>query len=232
MARSGASALGDGVPAAHAAADDDAVEVDVMVRKAVALLGAGIAIGVVADKVALELRKPAADQFPWLRERMNSTVNPWLLERGIPGSEKAEIATLEHVGRSSGRAYFTPVHPTVREETVLIPAPLGVGSQWAQNVVQAGRARMQLHERLYELDRPELITVAESGMFPAPVAAPFDRMGWRYVRFHVAASVPATFETHAASMADRPAFDASLDHPVDIPVEPRMVTRDPETAPA
>jgi hypothetical protein len=203
-----------------------------MVRKAVALVGVGVAIGVVADKVALELQKPAAEQFPWLRERMNSTVNPWLLEHGIPGSEKAEIATLEHVGRTSGTAHFTPVHPTLSDDTVLIPAPLGVGSQWAQNVLRAGRARMQLHERLYELDQPELITVAESEMFPAPVAGPFDRMGWRYMRLHVAASVPATFETHAASRGDRPAFDASLDHPVDIPVEPRMVTREPETAPA
>lgn len=203
-----------------------------MVRRALGLVGFGVAVGIVVDRVALELRKPAPEQFPWLRERMNSTVNPWLLGRGIPGSEKAEIATLEHVGRTSGTAYFTPVHPTVRDETVLIPAPLGVGSQWARNVLHAGRARLQLHERLYELDQPELIPVAEAGMFPGPVAAPFDRMGWRYVRFHVAASVPATFETHAASIAGRPAFDASLDHPVDIPVEPRMVTRDPETSPA
>jgi hypothetical protein len=118
------------------------------------------------------------------------------------------------------------VHPTLHDETVLIPAPLGVGSHWARNVLHAGRARMQLHDRLYELDRPELITVAESGMFPAPVAAPFDRMGWRYVRLHVAASVEATFGTHATSIPDRPPFDASLETPVDIPIEPRMVVRE------
>lgn len=203
-----------------------------MVRRALGLVGMGIAIGVVADKVAVELRKPAAEQFPWLRERMNTQVNPWLLEHGIPGGEKAEIATLEHMGRTSGTAYFTPVHPTVRETTVFIPAPLGTGSQWARNVMHAGRARMQLHEQLYELDQPELVTVAESGMFPPQVAAPFDRMGWRYVRFHVVATVPATFDTHAASVADRPPFDASLDHAVEIPIEPRMVMREPESAPA
>jgi hypothetical protein len=198
-----------------------------MVLKAVRLIGAGIAIGIAADRLALELRKPAAEQFPWLRARMNDSVNPWLMEHGIPGSEKAEIATLEHVGRTSGTAYFTPVHPTLRDDTVLIPAPLGVGSQWARNVLHAGRARMQHHDRLYELDRPELITVTETGMFPAPVAAPFDRMGWRYVRLHVAASVAATFGSHATSLPpDRPMFDGSLEDTTEIPIEPRMVMRD------
>lgn len=205
--------------------------------KAVRLIGAGIVIGIAVDRLALELRKPAAEQFGWMRVRMNERVNPWLMEHGIPGSEKAEIGTLEHIGRTSGTAYFTPVHPTLREDTVFVPAPLGVGSQWARNVEHAGRARLQLHDRLYELDRPELITVSETGMFPPPVAAPFDRMGWRYVRFHVVASAPATFGTHGTAMpADRPAFDGSLEGsatmpmPRAIPVEPRMVTREPAPA--
>ena len=206
-----------------------------MVLRSVRLIGAGIAIGIAIDRLALELRKPAAEQFPGMRARMNERINPWLMEHGIPGSEKAEIATLEHIGRTSGAAYFTPVHPTLRDDTLLVPAPLGVGSQWARNVQHARKARLQLHDRLYELDRPELITVAETGMFPAPVAAPFDRMGWRYVRFHVVGSTPATFGTHATSMpAGRPMFDDSLTGPVDmpmeIPVEPRMVTREPSPA--
>ena len=43
---------------------------------------------------------------------------------------------------------------------------------------------------LYDVDRPELISVAETGFFAPPVAAPFDRMGWRYLRLHVARTVP------------------------------------------
>jgi hypothetical protein len=206
-----------------------------MVARAVRLIGVGVVIGIAADRLARELRKPAARQFPGLRARMNEQINPWLLEHGIPGSGKAEIATLEHIGRTSGSAYFTPVHPTLRDDTVLVPAPLGVGSQWAMNVQHAGKARLQLHDRLYELDRPELITVLESGVLPPPVAAPFDRMGWRYVRFHVVASAPATFGTHGAAVsADRPMFDDSLAGPVAMPmtvrVEPRMVPREPSPA--
>ena len=192
-----------------------------MVRRAVGLLMAGAAIGVAADRLAAELRKPAADQFPWLRQRMNATVNPWLLEHGIPGSANAEIATLEHIGRTSGLARFTPVHPTIRGETALIPVPLGTGSQWAANVLAAGRARLQLHEVLYDLEAPELIPVAETGLYPSTVSAPFDRMGWRYLRLHVARTVPGTFAVHASAVrTDMPLHeDTPLDMPFTIPVD-------------
>lgn len=201
--------------------------------KSLRLLATGAAIGVAADRVWFELRKPAEDQFPWLRERMNATVNPWLIEHGLPGSAHAEIATLEHVGRQSGTTYFTPVHPTVRETTVLVPAPLGVGSQWARNVQSAGHARMQFHEMLYELDHPELITVAETAMFPRQVAAPFDRMGWRYVRFNIAAMVPGTFAQHGTTLPaveGKPVMEPPLEGTYQIPVEPRMVERETSLA--
>jgi len=199
-----------------------------MVRKALSLLVIGGTIGFVANRVSMELRKPAADQFPWLRARMNDRVNPWLMEHHIPGSATAEIATLEHVGRTSGTTYFTPVHPTIRDDVVLIPAPMGVGSQWARNVQQAGHARLQFHETLYDLERPELITVAEAGMVPPQIAGAFDRMGYRYVRLHLVASVPGTFVTHSRPMPaidGVPVMDPALGQPYDIPVEPRMVER-------
>lgn len=199
-----------------------------MVRRAMTLLATGVAIGIVADRVALELAKPAPEQFPWLRRQMNEQVNPWLLAHGIPGSSRAEIATLEHVGRRSGTTYFTPIHPTIRDDTVLIPAPLGVGSQWARNVLDAGRARLQFHEMLYELDRPELVTVTETGLVPPMVAGPFDQMGWRYLRLHLVAAIPGTFSTHAASMPasrGKPVVDQPLEGAYEIPVEPRMVER-------
>ncbi len=203
-----------------------------MARKALRLLVIGGAIGFAANLVWRELQKPAPDQFPWLRQRMNDTVNPWLIEHGIPGSASAEIACLEHVGRTSGTTYFTPVHPTIREGEVLIPAPLGVGSHWARNVQEAGRSRLQFHETLYELDRPELITVAEAGLVPPRVAGPFDHMGWRYLRMRLVATVPGTFATHSVSMPavdGVPVMDQPLGASYDIPVEPRMVERPVET---
>ena len=197
--------------------------------RTIRLMALAAAIGVVADRIYLERRKPATEQFPLLRRRVNETVNPWLLEHHIPGSEKAEIGTLEHVGRTSGAIHLTPVHPTLRDETVLIPAPLGVGSQWAQNVLHAGRARLQLHETLYELDSPALITVSETGFFGPAVAIPFDRLGWRYVRMHVAARAPGAFPAYRAApesaQVASPILDLSAEIPVEpmIPIEPKMV---------
>jgi hypothetical protein len=202
------------------------MEVETMFRN-VRWLATGIAIGFAADKVWLELQRPQAEQFPWLRQRFNRDLNPWLMEHGIPGSAKGEIATLEHVGRTSGGTYFTPVHPTIRGEEMFIPVPLGVGSQWARNVQKAGRARLQLKETLYELDTPELITITEAGMVPPQVAAPFDHLGWRYMRLHVVAAVPGTFATHtsATPAATSPVAEPPLDETFEIPVEPKMVER-------
>jgi hypothetical protein len=199
-------------------------------KKAITLLAIGAAAGVTIDRIALELRKPAADQFPWLRRQVNDTVNPWLLEHHIPGSAKAEIATLEHVGRKTGAAHYTPVHPTLRDGDILIPAPLGVGSQWAQNVLHTGSARLQLHETLYDLDRPELITVAETGFYPPQLATPFDRIGWRYLRMHVAGSAPGAFAMHELAAGTTIETLMPPAAPGDIPVEPKMVER--EAAPA
>jgi hypothetical protein len=184
----------------------------------VVLFATGVAVGIAVDRVAMELTKPAPDQFTAVRRAMNERVNPWLLEHGIPGSEHAEIGTLEHAGRRSGALRFTPVHPTLRDDTLYVPAPLGVGSQWARNVLASGHARLQVHEELLDLDRPELITVTEAGMVPAAVAAPFDRMGWRYVRFHVAARVPGAFALHAPMAEPGSGHeDAPLDRPFTMP---------------
>jgi hypothetical protein len=192
-----------------------------MVRRAMALLATGVAIGVVVDRVALELAKPAPEQFPGLRKRMNERVNPWLLAHGYPGSEHAEIGTLEHVGRTTGTIHLTPVHPTIRDDVLVIPAPLGDGSQWARNALHSGHARLQWHDELLDLDAPEVITVAEAGMFPPTVAAPFDRMGWRYVRFHVAARVPGSFATHPPAVTGPTMHEeAPLGESFDLPVTP------------
>ena len=198
--------------------------------RTIRLMALAAAVGIAADRLYRELQKPAAEQFPGLRRQVNESVNPWLLGHHIPGSAKAEIGTLEHVGRRTGTVHLTPVHPTLRGDTMLIPAPLGAGSHWVQNALHAGHARLQLHERIFELDRPELIHVAETEFFPAPVAAPFDSMGWRYLRFHVVASAPGAFTVPRTSLESALEAEPILPLDVDMPLEPRMVER--EGAPA
>ena len=93
-------------------------------------------------------------------------------------------------------------------------------------MLHRGHARLQLHDELYDLDQPELISVTNSGMVPAPVAAPFDRMGWRYVRFHVAGRVPGSFSVHQPTVSGTSLHeDAPLDRPFDLRV--RATTTEP-----
>lgn len=82
---------------------------------------------------------------------MNEVVNPFLVQRGISGVGRAEVGTLEHVGRSSGTVRLSPVHPVLAGDSVRITVPLGLQSEWARNVLAAGHCRMQLHGTVYEL---------------------------------------------------------------------------------
>lgn len=193
-------------------------------RRAITLMAVGATLGVAGDRFALEMGKPPMRRFPWLRREVNEVVNPWLLERHVPGGAGAEFGTLEHVGRATGTVHLTPVHPTVRGEKVLVPAPLGVGSQWAQNVLHAGKARLHLREVTYDLDQPELITISESGFYPKAVAAPFDHLGLRYVRLHVAASAPGAFTSPEGGATPSASAPLEVEEPSESPIAPERST--------
>jgi hypothetical protein len=132
----------------------------------------------------------------------NRVVNPYLVRRGISGTGKSEIATLEHVGRRTGTRYLTPVHPVVIEGGFRIAVPLGVRSEWAKNVVAAGHCRMQLHDRIYDLDEPQLLpphAMPELG----GAAKLGGRTGLLYLRLHTFAQQDGALEPLAAD-ADTP----------------------------
>ncbi len=93
-----------------------------MLFKAVRLMAVGAAIGIVANRLWSELKKPAPEQFPGLRRGVNEAVNPWLIEHGIPGSAHAEIATLEHVGRMTGSRTPRPASASHVPRRVLLMA--------------------------------------------------------------------------------------------------------------
>lgn len=166
----------------------------------------GILVGVSAF-VARELQKP--NPFPRARVWMNRTMNPALLRLGFVGGHSSHLGTLEHVGRTSGHVYFSPVYPHLEGDSVLIPVPLREHSQWAQNVLAAGRCRLQLHETLYELTRPTLVPTREVAHLAPPVRGVLDRFGWEYLVLHREAEVPGTFATHEGA----PARETGLPEP-------------------
>ena len=112
---------------------------------------------------------------------VNRVANPWLVRRGIAVLSRGEIGLLEHVGRRSGAARVTPVHPVPTIEGFRIIVPLGRESQWARNVLAAGHCRLQVGGEVHELDEPRLMRPGLITGVPAVVARLMDWLGFRYL---------------------------------------------------
>jgi deazaflavin-dependent oxidoreductase (nitroreductase family) len=155
------------------------------VRKTIAI----IAIATEAIGVAV---------FIWRRDPrigsafVNSAVNPWLLRRGLAGGAHSEIGPLEHVGRKSGIRRLTPVHPEATAEGYRVMLPLGAHSEWARNVVAAGRCRLQLHGQVYELADPRLIPSNDVTDLPRVVRAFMAALGFQYLSLRTVGAEPGT----------------------------------------
>lgn len=77
---------------------------------------------------------------------------------GAPG---ASASVLEHVGRSSGRTYQTPVAAMATDDGFTVVLPYGPGADWVRNVLSAGGAVI-VHEGIrHELDAPAVVDVAD-----------------------------------------------------------------------
>jgi deazaflavin-dependent oxidoreductase (nitroreductase family) len=123
---------------------------------------------------------------------MNSTINPWLLEHGMAGGKHSEIGPLEHIGRTSGTRRLTPVHPEPTPTGFRFVVPLGSQSEWARNVLAAGRCRVQLHEQIYDLAEPRLVSPTELSDLPRMLRAVMTVLGFRYLVLETEAVAPGS----------------------------------------
>ncbi len=75
---------------------------------------------------------------------------------GRPG---AYAGIIRHTGRTSGRAYETPVGVVAIDDRFLISLPYG-RSNWARNVLANGSAVLVFEGVTYDVDSPEIIPLA------------------------------------------------------------------------
>jgi hypothetical protein len=139
---------------------------------------------------------------------VNRAVNPWLLERGLAGGQHSEIGPLEHIGRRSGIVRLTPVHPEPTATGFRFVVPLGTQSEWARNVLAAGRCRIGLHEQVYELARPRFVSPAELDDLPKPMQACMVALGFRYLVLETVAVAPGRLEANAGPAVPKEAIEA------------------------
>jgi deazaflavin-dependent oxidoreductase (nitroreductase family) len=160
--------------------------------------------------VAVAAQICAAAVWLWTRNRrmgtklMNETVNRFLLSRGLAGGRASEIATLEHFGRKSGTRRLTLIHPEPTDDGIRIMAPVGEQSEWARNVLAAGRCRIQWHGRVYELDEPRMVAPATLTDLSPLVRRVTDALGFRYVLLHRFADAPGDLEPREAPAPEAP----------------------------
>ena len=129
---------------------------------------------------------------------VNRVVDPWLVRRGIVEQSRGEIGLLEHVGRRSGTVRVSPVHPVSTEDGFRIVVPLGLQSQWAQNVLAAGRCRIQIGDVIHELDEPVLVAPTAVGDLPPFASRLTEWLGFRYLLLHRAAEHAGTLAASTA----------------------------------
>jgi hypothetical protein len=139
---------------------------------------------------------------------VNRVVNPALVRRRLAGSGRSEIGTLEHIGRTTGTRRLTPVHPEPTVDGFRIIVPLGPESQWARNVLAAGHCRLQLHDTVYDLDEPTLLTPEEIEGLPRLVQRIESYLGFRYLALRTFASAHGELTPEAETyLAGEPAFE-------------------------
>jgi hypothetical protein len=130
----------------------------------------------------------------WFRHLVSRRWNPLVVRLGLVGGANSRWASIEHVGRSSGRVYRTPVYPHLVGDLVYVPLPYGVDVNWATNVRAAGHCRLQVRDTTYELDEPALVTARDRADLPVRLRSMAERRGNRYLRLHVLASRPGPLD--------------------------------------
>jgi deazaflavin-dependent oxidoreductase (nitroreductase family) len=89
-------------------------------------------------------------------------------------------AILRHTGRTSGKAYSTPVVARPTPDSFLIPLPFGDATQWARNLFAAGGGMLRYAGREYKIVDPQVVgrEVGEAHL-PRPIAFVAGRLGLR-----------------------------------------------------
>jgi len=81
------------------------------------------------------------------------------------------FAIVRHVGRTSGRAYRTPVNVFHKGSEYLFALTYGPDSDWVRNVEAAGQCEIETRGRIVRLAGPRRFTDPARDSVPAPVRA-------------------------------------------------------------
>jgi deazaflavin-dependent oxidoreductase (nitroreductase family) len=102
----------------------------------------------------------------WWGQINKRVFNPWELKRGVR-------PVVTHVGRRSGTIYRTPLDAHPVDGGYLFILVYGSASDWVQNVLAAGNARLAIDGDDVELTNPRLVGADEAWQaMPSTVKRP------------------------------------------------------------
>lgn len=107
------------------------------------------------------------------------------------GTTGTTTGVVHHIGRTSGKAYATPVDILPLDEDLVVALPYGTRSQWVRNVLAAGTAEMTVDGTTWTVDQAELVPTDDvRDAFPAADRRMFRLLGTdRCLRVHRVAPV-------------------------------------------
>ena len=82
--------------------------------------------------------------------------------RKISGTQRSSWGLVTHVGRRSGLTYQTSLGTHPYDDGFLLPLGYGTHTDWYRNVMAAGACTLAWKGRIYQLERPELISGPEA----------------------------------------------------------------------
>jgi deazaflavin-dependent oxidoreductase (nitroreductase family) len=159
-------------------------------KRFVGLMGIAAAIvaaAIVAAAVFERMRR-AGD----LRRVVTQRFNPFVMRFGLAGGRLSPWGIVEHVGRTTGRTYLTPISLAGGDagERVYIRLTYGTDVHWVANILAAGRCRLRIHATTLELADPIVVPATDNEYIPPRLRGILDRAGRRYLRLLVLARTP------------------------------------------
>ena len=104
------------------------------------------------------MRTKAAPVLNTVRRVSRATKPRVLKSAGTTGSPTSVV---RHVGRTSGRAYATPVGVVPTDDGFVIALPYGPNTDWLKNVLAAGSATIVHDGAEHRVDTPEVVPLSD-----------------------------------------------------------------------
>lgn len=130
-----------------------------MWRWVVRLAGAVVVLlAAIGTVFVVGMRTKAPFVIDTVRRLNRDVTNPRMMRSA--GSPGAYAGVIHHTGRTTGRAYETPVGPFPNRDGFVIALPYGPSTDWVRNVLSSGSATLVHQGETFQIDQPEVVPTA------------------------------------------------------------------------